>query len=460
MALTENDLQNLPEDGIDFENPGKYQGLLADLQGNIIKASARDYSVHLFVQWKADKILEAKKWIKNFAETHITSAKKQAEEALLHKKGISSNVFANFLLTRQGYEILGFAAVTIPKDQPFTMGMKNQQIRESLGDPAISEWEEGYQDNIHTLLLIGDDDVIRLLQFINQITTSLRQVAVVLHREDGFLLKNKSGQVIEHFGFVDGVSQPLFTKRDIIKAKEADHDFNKWDPRSPLSLVLVKDPNGKTDDSYGSYLVYRKLEQNVKAFHEDKQKLAKQLNINEDLAGAFAVGRFPDGTPVTQSNVPASSTNNFNFDEDVEANKCPFHAHIRKTNPRGDTARKFNVSLQEEKGHQIVRRAFSYGDNNHDNKSETGSGLLFLCFQADIENQFNFMQVRWANADKFVQVGVGADPLIGKESIVSQKWPTQWGSNNTQEYNFKLWVKMKGGEYFFAPSISSLSGLV
>ncbi|MFM6674750.1 MAG: hypothetical protein ACKPJO_32325, partial [Dolichospermum sp.] len=43
-----------------------------------------------------------------------------------------------------------------------------------------------------------------------------------------------------------------------------------------------------------------------------------------------------------------------------------------------------------------------------------GSGLFFLCFQADISNQFNFMQSVWANANNFVQVNVGVDPIIGQ----------------------------------------------
>ena len=105
-----------------------------------------------------------------------------------------------------------------------------------------------------------------------------------------------------------------------------------------------------------------------------------------------------------------------------------------------------------------MRRAISYGENDTNKEPETGSGLLFLCFQANIENQFNFMQARWANADRFVNVGVGPDPVIGQPEGV-QKYPKQWGESETEDYGFKLWVFMQGGEYFFAPSISFLSNL-
>lgn len=468
MALTDADLKNLPETGIDTENPGKYQGLLEDLQGNILKGHGREHSVHLFVQWKRDRVQDAKEWIRAFTQTYVTSAKQQADEALNYKqKGISGTIFANVYLTRFGYEALGFEPFQVPKDQPFTMGMKNEQIRQFLGDPEVKEWELGFQDEIHALIFMADDNINELLQTINQVTAKLRQVAVILHREDGFILRNEANQVIEHFGFVDGVSQPLYLKRDIDRAKANGADFSKWDPRASLDIILTKDPNGTTEDSYGSYLVYRKLEQNVKLFRDDQQQLAQKLNIDYDLAGALVMGRFPDGTPVTESNKrtnPDTPPIDFNYDADVAGRKCPFHAHIRKTNPRGDTGRVesspgFEEALAVERNHQITRRAISYGENDRNNATEKGSGLLFLCFQANIENQFNFMQARWANPSRFVKVGVGPDPVIGQPEGI-QKWPKQWGEADTEDYLFKPWVFMQGGEYFFAPSISFLSNLV
>ncbi|NEO02041.1 MAG: Dyp-type peroxidase, partial [Moorea sp. SIO3I7] len=435
------------------------------LQGNILKGHGRDYSVHLFLKWIPEQVEPAKQWIKSFAQTYVTSARQQADEALKYREqNICGSVFANCLFTRKGYQALGFEPFQIPKDQPFRMGMKNAQIRESLGDPEVTEWEQYFREEIHALILIADDNPDTLSKTVEEIKAQLCEVAVIIHQQDGFILRNNKRQVIEHFGFVDGVSQPLFLKRDIVNAQTKDCNFSLWDPRAPLDIIVVKDPNGKKTDSYGSYLVYRKLEQNVKGFREDKKQLANTLGINNDLAGALVVGRFPDGTPVTKSKVPTSTlTNNFNYQDDFPATKCPFHAHIRKTNPRGDTGRVesspgFDEALAMEKNHRIARRAMSYGENDPNQTPETGSGLLFLCFQANIENQFNFIQARWSNPDRFVQVGVGSDPLISKPKI-NQKWPKQWGEAETEDYGFKLWVSMKGGEYFFAPSLSFLTCL-
>lgn len=467
MALTEEDLKKLPEDGLDPENPGKYEVLLSDLQGNILKGHGRDYNVHLFLKFKPNQIDAAKQWIESFAKNYLKSAKQQSDEAVRYRQEkVSGGLFANFFLSCKGYEYLEIEPFQIPTDQPFRWGMKNNDIRTYLGDPEVNNWETGFQNQIHALVLMADDDIISLLQEVNKMMQQLRLVAHILHREDGFILRNQAGQIIEHFGFVDGVSQPLFLKRDIISARTKDTGFDHWDSRASLDILLAKDPNGRTEDSYGSYLVYRKLEQNVKAFRQDQEQLAKTLNIQDDLAGALIVGRFYDGTPVTLSDTPTASTtpiNNFNFDNDSAGTKCPFHAHIRKTNPRGDTGKVetspgFDEALEVERQHRIARRAVSYGTNNPAQEPETDSGLLFLCFQADIENQFNFMQTRWANAKNFVQVNVGPDPLIGQPEG-TQKWPENWGQHETVDYKFKLWINMKGGEYFFTPSISFLTNI-
>lgn len=466
MALIKEDLEKVLEYGIDTENCGKYKNLLNDLQGNILKGHGREHSIHLFLQFKQNKRNLVKEWIKSFAKTYVKSAKQQASDAVKYRReGISAGVFANLFLSCRGYEYLEIESFKIPTDQPFRFGMKNEVIREYLGDPNVKEWEKGFQNTIHALVLIADDYIIELLQKVNQITQELRQVAEIVHREDGFILRNEDGNVIEHFGFVDGVSQPLFFKRDIIKDKVNHCDFSKWDPRAPLNLVLTKDPNGQTEDSYGSYLVYRKLEQDVKCFREDKRYLAQKLNITEDLVGAYIMGRFQDGTPVTESDIPINAdniTNNFNYNEDQRGTKCPFHAHIRKTNPRGDTARlshlDFDEGLKQEKDHRIVRRAVSYGENDVKKEPEKNSGLLFLCFQADIESQYNFIQIRWSNQVNFVNTSVGPDPLIGQPEG-KQQWTLQWGKDGTNEQPFRLWVSMKGGEYFFAPSISFLTNL-
>lgn len=462
MSLTQEDLRILPPGGIDGAKPGRFETLLQDLQGNIIKSHGREYSVFLFVRLRGNRLNEARQWMASFADQWITSASQQFEEARLYREtGEIGGVFGSLFLSRRGYEALGIRGSRLPADQPFRMGMQHDELAAALGDPPVEDWEPGFQQACDAVVSLADDDIIRLLQNVNLISQDLRGCAEILHREDGFVLRNSQGQAIEHFGYADGVSQPLFASHDIDRLLQHQDDFQHWDPRAPLSLALVRDPNGSTPDSYGSYLVIRKLEQNVHLFNEDVRRLAKTLDVDHAQAGAYVVGRFQDGTPVSESSASKEMKmidNDFNFNSDPQGTRCPFHAHVRKTNPRGDTVREFNVSDEEERGHRIVRRAVSYGSHHLADEPEKDSGLLFLCFQANIENQFNFMQIRWANAANFIRVGTGPDPLVGQPEG-DQKWPLRWGEPEFRNYRFTLWVSMKGGEYLFAPSISFFRSL-
>ncbi len=484
----------------------EYEALLDEIQGNILKAHGRNHSVHLFLKFTGDAE-SVKQWIGNFTHQYVTSALAQAEQAkrLRHYEG-EGQLFGNFFLTRAGYMYLGYEYQETPQDNPFRQGMKDANIQSELGDD-VEQWEDGFTKDIHALILLAGDKIVGprteeakleerknwellrkkpalLTRKIKKIKQELAasSIAEVVHEDIGYVLRSeKTGAEMEHFGFRDGVSQPLFMKGDIDKERE-NSDFSKWDPRAPLSLVLFKDPLGKKDESYGSFLVYRKLEQDVKGWNKDVvNKLAEKLKLSDkpELAGAYTMGRFQDGTPVVLQDTLSEKTpeennlnyeeNNFNYKDDKDGLKCPFHAHTRKVNPRGDTEREGfeEGDLEIEKMHRIVRRGINYGPLP-DKEPETGAGLLFLCFQANLEDQFNFMQMSWANERGFVKRDVGTDVVIGVEKkeknsddkldfvTETYQWPTNWGESGQTEADFTHWVTMKGGEYFFAPSMSFL----
>lgn len=460
------DLNKIVE--IDPLNDEEYRTLVQDLQGNIIKGNGRENAVHLFLKFKDGKQDQVKKWLGEFTRKYVTSAWAQAYEAEKYReKRIKGSVFTNVFLTVFGYEYLGLIGDELPFSEDFFLGgMKDPNSQIGFADPTVDKWDPGLQKDCHCLLLMADDNFQPLLHIVRRVKNSLIEIAEIVHQDNGFVLRNEDGKVIEHFGFRDGVSEPLFVKRDIDKERESS-DFSQWDPRAPLSLALLKDPFGKTPDSYGSYLVYRKLEQNVPGWNDDVvNKLAPALNLTNDpeLAGAYTMGRFQDGTPLVLSDSPTDDdSNNFNYLNDKTGSKCPFHSHIRKTNPRGDTGHLIatEVPLEEEKMHRIVRRAVSYGEQDRHEAKETGSGLLFLCFQSNITNQFAFMQKRWANTGGFIEQGTGTDPVIGQGGPFTEgySWPKTWGSTERIPADFSHWVTLKGGEFFFTPSLSFLESL-
>ena len=337
--------------------------------------------------------------------------------------------------------------------------------------PQKTQWQKEYNQEIHAMIIVADNDVDALEEKTTTLKLTLKKFTDILHVEKGEGLTTEINGVereIEHFGYRDGISQPEFFK----PTGSASGTLN-WDPSAPLGLVLRKDPNGD-DEAYGTFFVFRKLQQDKDKFDAQVHTVATKLGISDDLAGAYAVGRFKDGTPVLLSSTANngnvdSEENNFNFDSDPDAVKCPFHSHIRKTNPRGDTTTVHGVPLEQEREHQIARRAIPYGPKwtkVGDNKER---GLLFQCAQSSLTNGFFFQQSRWANAEGFVKAKTGVDPLVGQGATMSQPWPNKWGdktaglTDNSDIGDVSLRiadaVTMRGGEFFFVPSISGMTSL-
>jgi Dyp-type peroxidase family len=489
-----------------------------DLQGNILKSHGRDFSVQFFIQFHPNKINNAREWISNFSKEIITSATqqrayrqsylKQIVESLQSKSLALTKIniyreriqleqnntlkvdtlFANFFLSFKGYEnLLRCTDKTLEEyfpSSPFKYGMKNENGINFLGDPPLHEWEENFNEEIHALILLADNNCDNLITQSIKIESKVQEFSEIVHKEYGKVLRNKDGDAIEHFGFVDGISQPLFFKDDIDKVKNHD-GISIWNPSAPLELVLVKDPLSPNKYGCGSYFVYRKLQQNVDLFNKKVIALAENLIPTEpkpELAEAFVIGRFKDGTPVTLYNEAQSQTliaNNFNYQGDIHGTKCPFHAHIRNVNPRGEKVTT-NDKNQSEK--RIARRGISYCypkskpfslsteeqlkylQQASIDATESEVGLLFMCFQANITDQFVTLQKTWANNVHFPKRNTGIDPVIGQATQITggQYWPKGkdgWGNNREGRYDFSKCIQMKGGEYFFAPSISFLIDL-
>jgi Dyp-type peroxidase family len=490
-ALGQFDFQN--QFGPD-NNPGPLvQAALADTQGNILKSNGRDHHIHLFVKFTAAPA-DVRAWLQMMGTNHVTTAWQQYQDGAARRKtGADGGVFVNLCLSAAGYRALG-AAVVRPDDASFLAGAKEAAAR--LNDPPVTQWENGFQQDIHALVIVAADDQADADSTGQAITGSLAGVGQVVHTETGTAIRrdgsgqpttDPNAQVYEHFGFADNVSQPLFFADDLEAARRRSGGFDRYDPSAPLDLVLLKDPGGGPN-GYGSYFVYRKLEQDVAGFRDDEAQLAKKLAQDTggpdatpdddelNLAAAYIVGRFRDGTPVVEQAVDGwrSGPNNFNFDADVDGVRCPFHAHIRKVNPRGDKVRQFSLPPGEDRARRIVRRGVSFGPPILEPGPEP-VGLLFICAQSSIADQFEFIQIIWSNLTGFLRPATGLDPISGSaapsDSGVPQQWPRVYGSHNeldfsatppTQHspyipYSFGNWVTMRGGEYFFVPSLSFLT---
>ncbi|MEM8807047.1 MAG: peroxidase [Cyanobacteria bacterium P01_G01_bin.38] len=503
---------------IDANDPA-YEQILKDLQGGIIKNYGRNYSVYIFIQFDEDnenKINEVKRWIRDEVAGDITSTFIQLEdtqnfrEAKISNSSYSGKLCQNFFLSYQGYRALGYK-LTNPttggdkfNDIHFENGMKEEWKRNYCLDSPPDDywynppedWDIGGEHQIHALILLAHDDLKELENEANAIFDKIGNIGKILACEPGYVLREHNNQAIGPFGFADGISQPLFLKKDYDNYKDR-HYTSQWEPKASLNLVLVKDPFGEKY-SYGSYCVFQKLETNYDCFEKKVRELSVRLGSNYERAGALVFGRFKNGTPLAISDQPNQSgdRHSFNYADDPEGRKCPLHAHIRKVNPRHDDEAQIDDRKTK---NRIFRAGITYFDdpkaqstpglstsqlcfNKLDYLKEVNcrpleenianiSGLLFVSFQSDIQLQFLTQQKNWADNRRFPreeQTGesIYLDPVIGQpltkgfQSVPEpQQWTETWGQDDLHSYSFYGCVKNRGGEFFFAPSVSFLQNL-
>jgi Dyp-type peroxidase family len=280
----------------------------------------------------------------------------------------------------------------------------------------------------------------------------------------------------EHFGFRDGISQPFVNMRlgDTAPGGGTPRRNRTWAPVAPGEIFLdQRDEDGNLHQQpahpklrQGStYLVFRKLEQDVAGL---RIFLAGQRprdpEAQEKLAAQF-MGRWKNGTPLVISpdaprdlgRDPGGLINDFLYAaDDPVGRNCPLGAHVRRTNPRdiGGT--------DDVRRHRILRRSISYGgpllrpDAMGDGNDR---GLLFIAANARLDLQFEVIQADWINKGEFLgQAGLGRCPITGAndrglaDSFVEP-------ASGAPVVGLPRFVTTRGGDYFFAPGLPALKAL-
>jgi Dyp-type peroxidase family len=271
----------------------------------------------------------------------------------------------------------------------------------------------------------------------------------------------------EHFGFVDGVSQPA-----IEGFRPGNPGDGKISARGWQSLPVGEFILGYPDEGLGpaqrldlaplardgTFLVYRKLRQDVAAFHEASAQMADRSDLSPTQIEEKMMGRHHDGTPLVvppgAPDPPASPSlwNDFTYGNDLEGSGCPFASHVRRSNPRDD----LHFEGRRVNRHRIIRRGMPYGER-HDPENEEGDrkrGLIFIAFNARIEDQFEFIQRQWLNGGRTFRLGDDADPIAGNGEDIRIVINGEDPALHVQPVAFTQFL---GGDYFFVPSISMLT---
>jgi len=230
--------------------------------------------------------------------------------------------------------------------------------------------------------------------------------------------------------------------------------------------VLLPMPQPEILGRNGTYVGFRKYQSRVGAFNRFLQANGN-TEAERELLAAKLVGRWRSGAPLTlapNTDNPAlgedpQRNNNFDYASDPRGRQVPLGSHIRRMNPR-DTqlARLTDVNI-----HRLIRRGTTYGpayDANavsHED-DEVPRGAIFLFISAKAMDTIEFLQQEWINDGDFIGVGGERDPIIGRQdegaTFTIPKEPVRQRIHGIETFNV-----LRGGEYFFMPSIGALNWL-
>ncbi len=435
--------------------------VLKDLQANILKPHGRGHVITSFLRFEPS-IDAARAAARDLGQAATTAFQQLQDADLFNTTGEDGAPLVTVALSAAGYTALGVEVDRRPEGQAFTSGLRNRGAK--LPDLGLAQWEQFLLEDVHALLLVADSDETRLMIRHQELLQHTEPGAKHVGVERGSLYRDRRGNPVEHFGFVDGRSQPLLLEEDIARERDDGGGDSRWPPGFPLSTALAPCPGGVAGQSFGSFLAFLKLEQNVQGFREATHSLSTAVGIDEEHAAAMVVGRFRDGTPLAMRKAEESFHpvwNNFDYRKDLLGTRCPLHAHIRRMNPR-----ETSNDRTSERRHAILRRGVTYGHRAQD--PQTGGfldapahdvGLLFMSYQSSLVEQFEFLLATWARGLGFPGNDKSYDQLTGPAGGPDPTWNRLWGEASGKTAPFSRFVTLKGGEYFFVPSLSFLRGL-
>lgn len=448
-------------------------------------------------------------------------------------RGTLTSLWLNIAFTASGLSALS-SRTEVAKfaDASFRSGLSRRSA--ALGDPLDptsnghpNAWVFGGPANqVDVAVIIAGDlptEVARLADESTGILCDEPDPGLALvWREEGQTRTDMPSH--DFFGFRDGISQPGIRGRvDMSRYLTRREPPPEWQdgpttmfsrPGQPLVwpgqfvLGLPRQRPSFTDPTplpplqtrpawaqYGSYMVIRRLRQDVQAFEDFVSQAAEKLTTHTgfkefyaDRLAAMLVGRWRSGaplirTPLTENSLLGNTSgpaNAFGYVNEVSepspwrvvdgfeaphrdrtGTLCPQGAHIRKMNPRDVSMVGAPVGAQLQ--HLVLRRGLPFDRTSEgDLGPPHDRGLMFVSYQASIVQGFEFLQTIWANRRNRPESDSGGmDLLIGQRNSVSASRRRIMtllgeGGQRIELVTDRDWVTPTGGVYLFAPSILGL----
>jgi Dyp-type peroxidase family len=446
----------------------------SDVQGLLLSSYTKNMPCANYVLLKVTGSIQGRKWLDSISEQITTGAQRKADYCM------------NIAFTATGLQEIGKTAeelISFPI--AFQEGMTTAARQKILGDEGVNDpldWTwGGPQHPVQVLLLVYAKDEEELKYRLSAIDAGITEFGGVEIIDK--LSAGRQPDNHEHFGFLDGVGQPVIEGSDqetrqkdrtghatVVKAGEFILGYeNEMHTIDPLPKLKVMPDFGLN----GSYLVFRQIKQDVHTFWNYLKDTTTINNGESDLKeqerlGAKIIGRWKSGAAITTypDEDPAgpnevNEDNTFTFaSNDPAGFGCPVGAHIRRTNPRDSLFDDPQAAMITVKRHRLMRRGRSYGDRSKDVYSDDGKdrGLHFICLVGNLERQFEFVQQSWVNNKTFSGLYNETDPLMGQRDVQKQ-FTIQGPPVRKRIHDLPDFVSIKGGAYFFMPCIAALKQL-
>ena len=486
---------------------------LTDIQGNIVKAYGHArYLWARYLLLRVDDADRARAFLADLAP-RVTSGIYADPERYpgVPKPDATTNIAFTFeglrAIELPSESLMGFA-------QEFAAGMKKRwAILGDDGPSAPEHWDEVWNKEVHIWISINglaENFVDERYQWICERIRETGDGVTVLsgHRgpdgaqdlpyQPAAALTDADGQLTggEHFGFSDGIGDPVFVGQPQSNERVAGRGKltpkGTWAPLATGEFLLghideameyPKAPRPTVLARNGTYMVYRKLHENVQTFRRFLSDQGKIFDGSEELLAAKFAGRWRNGAPVVNAPDDESKKRwdeeydkadpakkrrmliDFTYNDDIDGSKCPLSAHIRRINPRGSLEfghkGAFDTPGALVDRRRILRRGLPYGTSGPDSGDDGEHGIIFMALNSAIERQFEFVQQQWINYgndfgeanDREILLGNHPMDRSGKMVI-----PAKPGSGKPPHFvsGIPRFVETRGGDYFFIPSITAL----
>jgi deferrochelatase/peroxidase EfeB len=521
---------------------------LGDIQGNIVRAYGRygfPVARHMFYHVSSAEV--GRQFVTDITPL-VTTSEPWSDPSIIP-----------LVTTNVAFTYEGLRHLDVPEDtlhgfsDEFSMGMKAR--RDIIGDTGpnhFSRWdpiwnaeELGEVQHVHVLISINARTEAIVESRYQQIGQILSQAIAKFPEVKGAGVTQLTGHCgagvdnlpyqpsaalagrwdKEHFGYSDGISGTFFrdsgdNPRLVVGGgKPTGKDprtIEGWDPLEPGEFILGHpDESGAYPEApgpplfsrNGTFLVYRKLHQNVASFNSYLEEEGARFPGGKEALAAKFVGRWRNGAPLARFPTEAEANQfvtevttlqqrawaktatpqeqsrldelklqfvAFDYVDDLEGARCPFGAHTRRTNPRSalEFAQKgafgkpaFDTPGALTNRRRILRRGLPYGLVEEHPTDEGDHGVIMIILNADLSRQFEFVQQQWINFGNDFRLANDKDPILGNHGInekcrASGRMVIEGDKQtNTPPYfcnSMPTLVETRGGDYFFVPSMTCL----